>query len=71
MILVKPQKSIQQGNLIVKNPTYGTTNKRKVICVALGERLFTYNENGYEDQIQTTLKKIETHQHDLWTGHQK
>ena len=34
----------------------GSTNKRKGLCAALGEHVFTYNEKGAADQMRTTLK---------------
>ena len=42
------------------NP-YVSTNKRKVLCTALGESRFTYNAKGASDQMQTTFKKIVKH----------
>ena len=36
----------------------GSTNKRKGICAAIGEHVFTYNEKGASDQMWTTLKQI-------------
>ena len=37
---------------------YGTTNKRKIPCGALGESFFTYSKMRSEEQTQTTLRKI-------------
>ena len=36
----------------------GSTNKRKGLCAALGEHVFTYNEKGTADQMRMTLKQI-------------
>ena len=35
--------------------------KRKGLCAALGEKIFTYNGKIYAYQMQTTLKQIFKH----------
>ena len=50
-----------RGNHKARGGGPSRATKKKGLCAALGEHMFTYNEKGAADQIRNTLKQIVKH----------
>ena len=48
------------------------TSRKKILCAALGENIFTYSEKGAAEQLSITLHQIVKHiRFCLWTRNQQ